>query len=121
MSDHFAISTTDVDGVPTVSVQGDLDLTTSPVLRQHLEEAAAEGDRGVAVDLTAVRFFDSSAARVLLREYREGLRRRRPLRITGASRPVRRVLAVLLEPTLERTRPAALRKAARSPEPPLAS
>lgn len=97
---EFSISRTQVDGVPTVSVEGDLDLSNSSELRQHLQEAAAEGAGPVAVDLSGVRFFDSSAARVLLREWHEGLLQRRPLRITSASLPVRRVLTVLLDRSL---------------------
>ena len=88
MQGDFSISRTQVDGVPTVSVEGDLDLSNSSELRQHLQDAAAEGQGSVAVDLSGVRFFDSSAARVLLREWHEGLLQSRPLRITGASVPV---------------------------------
>lgn len=94
---EFFISRDDVDGVPTLSVGGDLDLTTSCDFKSHLQQVAAEGHATMAVDLTRVRFFDSSAARVLLRAWEEGRRNRRALRITGASTPVRRVLSVLLD------------------------
>lgn len=94
------ISRSDVDGVPTLSIAGDLDLTTSHDLGSHLSQVAAEGHSTMAVDLTNVRFFDSSAARVLLRVWQEARRSSRALRITGASTPVRRVLGVLLDRAL---------------------
>lgn len=107
MTGDFFISRHDVDGVPTLSVAGDLDLTTSCALGSHLQEVAAEGHDAMAVDLTDVRFFDSSAARVLLRAWEEGRRNRRALRITGASTPVRRVLSVLLDRPIFTAPPAA--------------
>lgn len=97
MQGDLLISRADVDGVPTLSIAGDLDLTTSSALGSHLRQVADEGHPAMAVDLTGVRFFDSSAARVLLHAWEEGRRDRRSLRITGASTPVRRVLSVLLD------------------------
>jgi anti-sigma B factor antagonist len=52
------------DGAVVLHVDGDLDLLTSPVLRQALDELRASGAR-VAVDLTGCTFIDSSGVRTL--------------------------------------------------------
>lgn len=93
MQGDFFISRADVDGIPTLSVSGDVDFTTSPELSRELREAVNEGHSTVDVDLSGVRFFDSSGARVLLNAWTEAGR----IRLKGASPSVRRVLEVLLE------------------------
>src|SRR5215217_9741021 len=55
------------DGVVVVEVDGELDLGAAPALDRHLAAARDERPRAVVVDMTAVRFVDSSALRALLR------------------------------------------------------
>ena len=55
------------DGVVVVEVDGELDLGAAPALDRHLGAAREERPRAVVLDMTAVRFVDSSALRALLR------------------------------------------------------
>ncbi|WNF28781.1 STAS domain-containing protein [Streptomyces sp. C11-1] len=47
-------------------IRGELDLVTSPVVRQSVHEAVAEGRRDVVLDLSDVFFCDSSGVGVLI-------------------------------------------------------
>lgn len=47
-------------------VSGELDLVTSPRVRQRVHDAVAEGRRHLVLDLSAVRFCDSSGVGVLI-------------------------------------------------------
>ncbi|MGW0712558.1 STAS domain-containing protein [Streptomyces sp. NPDC002643] len=47
-------------------VSGEMDLVTSPVLRQRVHEAVAEGRRSLVLDLSGVVFCDSSGVGVLI-------------------------------------------------------
>ncbi|MBB1244543.1 STAS domain-containing protein [Streptomyces durbertensis] len=47
-------------------VSGELDLVTSPLVRQHVHDAVAEGRRDLVLDLTEVLFCDSSGVGVLI-------------------------------------------------------
>ncbi|MFJ5264362.1 STAS domain-containing protein [Streptomyces sp. NPDC088387] len=49
-----------------LQVSGELDLVTSPVLRQRVHDAVAEGRHCVVVDLSDVVFCDSSGVGVLI-------------------------------------------------------
>jgi anti-sigma B factor antagonist len=55
------------DGVVVVQVEGELDLGAAPALDRHLGAAREERPRAVVLDMTEVRFVDSSALRALLR------------------------------------------------------
>ncbi|MFD4023802.1 STAS domain-containing protein [Streptomyces sp. NPDC058576] len=47
-------------------ISGELDLVTSPVVRQSVHEAVAEGQHDVVLDLSEVFFCDSSGVGVLI-------------------------------------------------------
>ncbi|MER6463075.1 STAS domain-containing protein [Streptomyces sp. NPDC001288] len=49
-----------------LGVSGELDLVTSPVLRQRVHDAVAEGCHSVVLDLSDVFFCDSSGVGVLI-------------------------------------------------------
>jgi anti-anti-sigma factor len=49
-----------------VRISGELDLVTSPVVRQSVHEAVAEGRHDVVLDLSEVFFCDSSGVGVLI-------------------------------------------------------
>lgn len=89
-------------GVWTVlHVCGELDLVSSPVLRQHVHEAVAGGHRDVVLDLSDVFFCDSSgvgvliASRRLLRSCRGRLRLILPARGGEDGSHVNKVLGAL--------------------------
>lgn len=47
-------------------VSGEMDLVTSPAVRQHVHDAVAEGRRSLVLDLSEVLFCDSSGVGVLI-------------------------------------------------------
>ncbi|MEV4713178.1 STAS domain-containing protein [Micromonospora sp. NPDC049374] len=53
-------------GCTVVEVSGDLDMATSPQLRDSLQQLIDAGDRQVVVDLGGVGFMDSSALGTLV-------------------------------------------------------
>jgi anti-anti-sigma factor len=54
------------DGWAVVTVAGEMDLTSSPAVRQKVHEAVADGRRSLVLDLAGVRFCDSSGVGVLI-------------------------------------------------------
>ncbi|CAG6398815.1 STAS domain-containing protein [Actinacidiphila cocklensis] len=54
------------DGWAVVTVAGEMDLISSPAVRQKVHDAVAEGRRSVVLDLADVRFCDSSGVGVLI-------------------------------------------------------
>jgi anti-sigma B factor antagonist len=54
------------DGWAVVTVAGEMDLISSPAVRQKVHDAVAEGQRSVVLDLADVRFCDSSGVGVLI-------------------------------------------------------
>ncbi|MDJ0342455.1 STAS domain-containing protein [Streptomyces sp. H10-C2] len=89
------------DGWAVVIVTGEMDLVTSPTVRQHVHEAVADGRRSVVLDLAGVRFCDSSgvgvliAARRLMRSCAGRLRIVLPDQDADDGSHVNRVLAAL--------------------------
>ncbi|ORT58736.1 STAS domain-containing protein [Streptomyces sp. CB03238] len=84
-----------------LSIQGELDLVSSPVVRRSVHEAVAEGRRDVVLDLSQVLFCDSSgvgvliASRRLLHSCRGRLRLILPAQGAVDGSHVNRVLAAL--------------------------
>ncbi|MFI0895862.1 STAS domain-containing protein [Streptomyces sp. NPDC020983] len=54
------------DGWAVVTVTGEMDLVSSPAVRQQVHDAVADGRRSLVLDLTEVRFCDSSGVGVLI-------------------------------------------------------
>jgi len=82
-------------------VSGEMDLVTSPAVRQHVHDAVAEGRRSLVLDLSEVLFCDSSgvgvliASRRLMRSCTGQLRLILPARGAEDGSHVNRVLAAL--------------------------
>ena len=53
-------------GWAVVTVAGEMDLISSPAVRQQVHEAVADGRRSLVLDLAGVRFCDSSGVGVLI-------------------------------------------------------
>ncbi|MFE7973623.1 STAS domain-containing protein [Streptomyces shenzhenensis] len=62
----FTVTEDERGGWAVLRVSGELDLVTSPVLRQRVHDAVAEGHRRLVVDLSEVFFCDSSGVGVLI-------------------------------------------------------
>ncbi|MEU1018674.1 STAS domain-containing protein [Streptomyces sp. NPDC005900] len=88
-------------GWAVLRVRGEMDLLTSPVLRQRVHDAVADGRRSVVLDLSDVLFCDSSgvgvliATRRLIRSCRGRLRLILPAQGAVDGSHVNRVLAAL--------------------------
>ncbi|MFJ9560016.1 STAS domain-containing protein [Streptomyces fuscichromogenes] len=84
-----------------LGVSGELDLVTSPVLRQRVHDVVAEGHHCLVLDLSDVFFCDSSgvgvliAARRLIRSCRGRLRLILPAQGASDGSHVNRVLGAL--------------------------
>ncbi|MEU1195432.1 STAS domain-containing protein [Streptomyces sp. NPDC005813] len=101
----MAVTLKVTDGVQgewaVLRVSGELDLLTSPVLRQRVHDAVAEGRRSLVLDLSEVFFCDSSgvgvliATRRLIRSCRGRLRLILPARGALDGSHVNRVLGAL--------------------------
>ncbi|MDO0914019.1 STAS domain-containing protein [Streptomyces sp. DT2A-34] len=84
-----------------LEVSGELDLVTSPVMRQHIHDVVAEGRHSLVLDLSEVMFCDSSgvgvliAARRLIRSCQGSLRLILPAQGAADGSHVNRVLGAL--------------------------
>ena len=77
-----------------VRLTGESDLSTAALLEAELTGAAARGTRSVLVDVAAVRFWDCSGLHVLADLTAELDRTDRSVRIVGAGRETRRLIAM---------------------------
>lgn len=62
----------ELGGWAVLRVSGEMDLATSPVLRQRVHDAVAEGRRSLVLDLSEVLFCDSSGVGVLIATHAAG-------------------------------------------------
>jgi anti-sigma B factor antagonist len=89
--------TVDVIGsVPQVQlvVAGEVDSSSAPVLRQHLDSVLDDGVRELTIDLTAVSFLDSAGLCVLAAAHRRSAEEEITLRVLASSRAVIRPLQI---------------------------
>ncbi|MEV5882708.1 STAS domain-containing protein [Streptomyces sp. NPDC052020] len=97
----FNVNAVEQGGWAVLQVSGELDLVTSPVLRQRVHDAVAEGRHSLVLDLSEVLFCDSSgvgvlvAARRLIRSCQGRLRLILPARGAADGSHVNRVLGAL--------------------------
>lgn len=77
-----------------VRLMGETDLSTAPLLTDELARAAARGTRAVIVDVAGVRFWDVSGLHALADLTAELGRAGRWVRIVGAGRQTRRLIAM---------------------------
>ncbi|MEU6575524.1 STAS domain-containing protein [Streptomyces sp. NPDC046805] len=101
MAVAFEVTSGEQGAWAVLCVSGELDLMTSPVLRQRVHDAVAEGHHSLVLDLADVFFCDSSgvgvliAARRLLRSCQGRLRLILPARGAVDGSHVNRVLGAL--------------------------
>lgn len=84
----LSVECSDVAGAPpVVSVSGELDLSSAPILRDALEPVIALGPDQVIIDLSDLRFVDSTGLAVLLEA-----QARVDLRLRDSSLAVQRII-----------------------------
>ncbi|MBM7492283.1 anti-sigma B factor antagonist [Micromonospora luteifusca] len=90
----FTLSTRQGRIGTVVEVVGDLDMSTTPELRDQLRKLVESEPQVVVVDLTRVEFMDSSGLGVLVVAYKDLRERNARLALAGVSQPVRTVLSI---------------------------
>lgn len=88
------VETHTVDGAPVVRVRGDVDLHTSPRLRELLLEAARQTVGTLRIDLSQVPYMDSSGVGTMVYVKRELARGGRPVVLVGLQARVRSVFEI---------------------------
>jgi anti-sigma B factor antagonist len=91
MERQLKFSTRSERGAVIFEVVGEIDLGTSPALRQALLGSLKEAQR-VAVSMTAVKYIDSSGIASLLEVLQEGRRSKKRLILFGVTGAVLQVL-----------------------------
>ena len=92
MEPSFETSTTGPWTV--VTVRGELDLATTPALREALDAGFTPGEPRVAVDLSRVSFMDSSTLGVLVAYLKRARERGGELRLVGVQGSPAKVIAL---------------------------
>ncbi|MEU7585602.1 STAS domain-containing protein [Micromonospora sp. NPDC049230] len=90
----FTLSTRQGRIGTVVEVAGDLDMSTTPELRDRLREVVRSGAQSVVVDLSGVGFMDSSGLGILVVAYKDLRERGGSLALAGVAPPVRTVLSI---------------------------
>jgi anti-sigma B factor antagonist len=91
----FGVDVSGPAATPTIVVRGEIDVATSPQLRNELNALVASGARVITLDFAGVSFVDSSGLGVLVGTYKrlrdddEG-----SIRIVGAQPSVRKVFEI---------------------------
>ena len=96
---RFAANILDVreglqEGAQVLEVSGELDAASAPALRERLAEVATRGGGPVVMDLSVLRFIDSTGLSVLLNTKRRLTRRGRGFAVVCPPGHVRRILEV---------------------------
>jgi anti-anti-sigma factor len=83
-------------GVRTISVRGELDLSTAPELEGPLEQALDSGEGSVLIDLSSCEFIDSTGIALIVRAWQRlsSGENGRSLVICSHNDQVRRVLEI---------------------------
>lgn len=66
MEQEFRIEQRVTQGLPVLTVEGEIDVASAPQLRERLHVLIAEGNATVVLDLLGVSFLDSTALGVLV-------------------------------------------------------
>ncbi|HEX6782423.1 MAG TPA: STAS domain-containing protein [Solirubrobacterales bacterium] len=93
----FEVKVGDLEhGVRTISVRGELDLSTAPDLEGPLEQALESGEGSVLIDLSQCEFIDSTGIALIVRAWQrlDGGENSRDLVLCSQNDQVRRVLEI---------------------------
>lgn len=94
-SERLMTVTVKVEGPDAVlDVEGEIDMSTTPILRTCLDRCAADAGGAVVLDLTKVTFLDSSGVSAILHAHRALTGAARPFVVRNPCSSVRRVLEI---------------------------
>jgi len=94
-SSEFTSRATVADGRAVVAVNGELDLSTAPVLTRCLAPVIGAHPRDVILDLAGLEFIDSTGLTLIVRTSNELRVHAGTLALAHPSPPVRRVLELV--------------------------
>jgi anti-sigma B factor antagonist len=77
-----------------MSLDGELDMASAPLLQAALEDAATDATSTLVLDLEQLRFMDSTGLRIILLAQARWQSRGQELALTAGSSQVQRLLAV---------------------------
>ena len=83
-----------IDGYELLAVEGELDIATAPRMISALNEAFADLERPLVVDLSSVDFMDSTGLALLMNAYRRVKRGGQGFAIVCPGGPISRVFEV---------------------------
>ena len=89
--ERFEVTTSTADGVATVVLEGELDISTAPVLDATLADVERNGTATLLLDLARVEFIDSTGLRSLLSARQRAEAAGRSLRLANLQVDVERV------------------------------
>ncbi|RBY83094.1 STAS domain-containing protein [Blastococcus sp. TF02A-30] len=92
--DVITLSTSEEDGVVTVTVVGEVDTFTAPVLRSTLDSQLEQSPRELVIDLSGVQFLGSAGLAVLVETQKSARAKEVGLRLIATTRAVTRPLEV---------------------------
>ena len=92
--DVITLSTSTEDGVVTVTVVGEVDTFTAPVLRSTLDSQLEQQPRELVIDLSGVQFLGSAGLAVLVETQKSARSREVGLQLIATTRAVTRPLEV---------------------------
>jgi anti-sigma B factor antagonist len=90
----LAVERSRVDGYELLAVKGELDIATAPRMISALNEAFAELERPLLVDLSSVDFMDSTGLALMMNAYRRVKRRGQGFAIVCPGGPISRVFEI---------------------------
>ena len=93
-TDLVSVTVSGTGPVVRVIATGEVDSTSAPVLRQHLETLLDGDVRELTVDLGQVTFLDSAGLCVLAAAHRRAVRKDVTMRVLASSRAVIRPLQI---------------------------
>lgn len=82
------------NGIEIISVRGEIDWATAPILREALAGAMAADPPRIILSLAEVTFLDSAGLSVLIRAHRHAAERRGWVRLAGPGRRVSEILRI---------------------------
>jgi anti-sigma B factor antagonist len=94
VSDLVTVTVSTSDAVVRVAATGEIDSTSAPVLREHLDTVLDSGAQEFVVDLVQVTFLDSAGLCVLAGAHRRAGERGIRMRVLASSRAVIRPLQI---------------------------
>lgn len=82
------------NGVPVLILKGEVDVYTTPQMKEHLSSLIQQGAKQIVVDLSNVSYFDSTALGALIGALHRLKEHEGNILIAGASARVKRVFEI---------------------------